>query len=351
MAFIQQGSYACTSPQLDLFTTPMTQTSIESGSWAEFNPTSALSDSMPIEFDISGSGTSYIDLAHTQLVVRAQLLKASGAAIDNTTHVAPCNLFLHSLFSEIDAKLNGTLITSSNNTYPYRAYIETLLIYGRDAKKSQLTSASYYKDEGGDTGFEEGDPTAGGATNKGMVKRHSFYNNGAVVSMQGPIHLDLLFQDRYLPSDVGAQLRLVRTKDAFSLMSDDAAAHFKVKLHECKLLVRKVNISPSVFIEKAKAFEVGNAKYPIRRVVCKSYSVGTGVRDNVHEGLFTGQIPSRIVIAMVGNEAFNGSYRRNPFNFKHFHLSSIKIYVDGQANSNIKAIECAFDNHQSQAAS
>ena len=80
----------------------MTQTSIESGSWAEFNPTSALSDSMPIEFDISGAGTSYIDPSQTQLVVRAQLLKADGTAIDNTTHVAPCNLFLHSLFSQID---------------------------------------------------------------------------------------------------------------------------------------------------------------------------------------------------------------------------------------------------------
>src|SRR5207247_11170887 len=114
-------------------------------------------------------------------------------------------------------------------------------------------------------------------------------------------------------------------------MSDDAAAHFKVKLHECKLLVRKVNISPSVFIEQAKAFEVGNAKYPIRRVVCKSYSVGTGVRDNVHEGLFTGQIPSRIVIAMVGDEAFNGSCRRNPFILKKFHLRRIKIYVEGIA--------------------
>src|SRR5258708_38953077 len=85
----------------------------------------------------------------------------------------------------------------------------------------------------------------------------------------------------------------------------------------------------------------------MRRVVCKSYSVGTGMRDNVNEGLFTGQIPSRIVIAMVDNEAFNGSYRRNPFNFKHFHLSSIKIYVDGQTNNNIKAIECDFENHQS----
>ena len=93
MAFIHQGSCACSSPQLDLFTTPMTQTSVESGTWAEFNPTSAISDSMPIEFDVSGAGTSYIDLSQTQLIVRAQLLKGDGTAIDNTTHVAPCNLF------------------------------------------------------------------------------------------------------------------------------------------------------------------------------------------------------------------------------------------------------------------
>ena len=292
MAFIHQGSCACSSPQLDLFSTPMTQTSVESGTWAEFNPTSAISESMPIEFDISGAGTSYIDLSQTQLIARVQLLKGDGTPIGNTTHVAPCNLFLHALFSEIDVKLNGTLITSSNNTYPYRAYIETLLSYGRDAKSSQLTSAMYYKDEGGDAGFEEGDPHAAGATNKGMVKRNSFFKNGEIVPMQGPIHLDLMFQDRYLPSDVGMQLRFVRSKDAFSLLSDAANPAFRVKIHECKLLIRKVNISPSVFIAQAKAFEVGNAKYPIRRVVCKSYSVGTGMRDNVHEGLFTGQIPS-----------------------------------------------------------
>jgi len=205
----------------------------------------------------------------------------------------------------------------------------------------------YYKDVGGDTGFEEGDPTAGGATNTGMVKRASFFKEGGIVPMQGAIHLDLMFQDRYLPSDVGLQLRFVRSKDVFCLMSDTAGATFRVKIHECKLLIRKINISPSVFIAQAKAFEHGNAKYPIRRVVCKSYSVGTGVRDNVHEGLFTGQIPSRIVIAMVSNEAFNGALTRNPFNFKHYHLSSIKIYVDGQASNNIKTIECDFETHNS----
>src|SRR5688572_29242794 len=194
----------------------------------------------------------------------------------------------------------------------------------------------YYKDEGGDTGFEEGDPHAAGATNKGMVKRNSFFKNGETVYMQGPIHLDLMFQDRYLPSDVGMQLRFVRSKEAFCLMSDAANPSFRVKIHECKLLIRKINISPSVFIAEVKAFEVGNAKCPIRRVGSKSFSVGTGMRDNVHEGLFSGQIPSKIVIGMVENQAFNGSYECNLFNFKHFNLTSIKIYVDGQSNSSIK---------------
>src|SRR5271163_3606449 len=185
MAIINQDSCLCTNSQLDLFSTPMSQTSVESGAWAEFNPVSAITDSMPIEFDISSTGTSYIDLAHTQLIVRAQLVRGNGNAIDNTAHVAPCNLFLHSLFSEVDVKLNGTLISTSNNTYPYRAYIETLLSYGRDAKGSQLTSSLYYKDEGGPTGFEEGDEHAHGATNGGMKKRHSLFETGPSSKCKG----------------------------------------------------------------------------------------------------------------------------------------------------------------------
>jgi len=64
-------------------------------------------------------------------------------------NTAPVNLFLHSFFSQVDIQFNGTLITSSTNTYPYRAILETLLSYGEDAKKTQLTSALYYKDAAG----------------------------------------------------------------------------------------------------------------------------------------------------------------------------------------------------------
>src|SRR6266516_1228944 len=146
MSFVDRNSCECAKSELDLFTVPPTQTSIESGGWVEYNPISSLADGVPIEFVVSGSGQDYIDLANTQLCVRAEIVQGNNTAIDQTHHVGPINLLLHSLFSEVDFKLNDTLISSTNNTYPYRAYLETLLSYGHAAKGSQLTAALYYKD-------------------------------------------------------------------------------------------------------------------------------------------------------------------------------------------------------------
>ena len=64
----------------------------------------------------------------------------TGNDLADDAAVGAVNLFLHSLFSQVDISLNGTLITASTNTYPYRAMLETLLSYGEDAKKFHLTS-------------------------------------------------------------------------------------------------------------------------------------------------------------------------------------------------------------------
>jgi len=129
-----------------------------------------LADGSLIEFDVNASGENYIDFANILMYVRAKL-----TAIDNTNltadaAVGPVNLFLHSMFSQVDISLKGTLITSSTNTYPYRAVLETLLSYGEDAKTSQLTSALIYKDQAGVVDSIEfyGDVAA---RNSGLVKR------------------------------------------------------------------------------------------------------------------------------------------------------------------------------------
>ena len=343
MAFIHPHSCECVKSELDLFSVPPTQTSIEAGAWIEYNPISSLADGTPIEFTVGGSGQDYIDLASTQLYVQAQVLRANDAAIDDTNLVAPTNLFMHSLFSEVDVKLNDTLVTSTTNMYPYRAYLETLLSYGPAAKKSQLTCAMYYKDSAGQ--MEACDPTADPVVNAGMVRRHGLIAASRVVDMIGPLHNDLFFQDKFLPNDVTIRVRLICSKNSFCLMSGEAGAAYKVKILSCKLLVRKAKINASVFLAHAKAVELNNFRYPLRRAITKSFTIARGHLTYSQEAVISGQLPTRLVVGLVSNSAFNGAFAENPYNFKNYDLTQLKVTLDGQ-QSQIRPIETNFATHQ-----
>ena len=77
---------------------------------------------------------------------------------------------------------------------------------------------------------------------------------------------------------------------------------------------------PSVFLAHAKTLENGTAKYPIRRVVCKTFAVSQNYLDVTQEKLFSGQLPTRFVVGLVNNRAFNG-------HLKHYNLSEIALYI------------------------
>ena len=342
MSLIHPQSCECAKSELDLFVVPPTQTSIEGGDWIEYNPISSIADGVPIEFQVLGNGDSYLDVNSTQIYVKAEIVQANGAAIDNTHHVAPVNLLLHALFSEVDVKLNDTIVSSTNNTYPYRAYLETLLSYGPAVKKSQLTSELFYKNE--PEKMDDANPLDANA-NGGLKKRHAFFATGGVTDLIGPLHSDIVFQEKFLPSDVGIKIRLVRSKNSFCLQSDTPQATFKVKLHDVKLFIRKVKLSPSVFIAQAKAFEIGTAKYPIKRVVCKSFTVSRGNLDFSQESLFTGQLPCKLILGIVDNTAFNGAYDHNPFFFKNYNLTQVKVLLDGISFSCLP-IDVNYQNNQ-----
>jgi hypothetical protein len=159
--------------------------------------------------------------------------------------------------------------------------------------------------------------------------------------MRGRLHIDMCMQERLIPSDVGIKIRLVRNKDAFCLMA--ANANYRLHIVECKLLVRKLRLSPSIFISHAKALERGNARYPLKRIVCKSFTVPQGNLNFTQENVFSGQMPCRVVVGMTDNDGFNGVYNKNPYNFKHYNLMQLKLFLDGQQQA-IPVIDTDFEN-------
>jgi len=128
-------------------------------------------------------------------------------------------------------------------------------------------------------------------------------------------------------------------------MSSENRATYKVKILDCKLFVRKAKLSASVFVAHAKALENGNAKYPVCRVICKTFTVPGGNLDFSQENLFSGQLTTRLVIGCVDNEAFNGTYAKKTFNLKHYDLTQLKLYLDGQ-QQHIKPLEPNYRANQ-----
>ena len=102
MAFVHRQSCEGVKSELDLFTVPPTQTSIDDGRWVEHQHLTSLDSGGPIELMLPGPGDAYLDLANTYLLIRAKVVRGDCTDLAADTQVAPVNNWLHSLFSQVD---------------------------------------------------------------------------------------------------------------------------------------------------------------------------------------------------------------------------------------------------------
>lgn len=330
MTTIHPHSCECSKSEMDLFSVPPTQTVIEYGSWEKVNPIAGLSQ--PFEFEVSGTGDQYLDLEETQLYVKFKVTKRTGASLvhvgDNKDYVGPVNYTLHSLFKQIDVSLNGQQVSDSSACYPYRAYLETLLNYGREAKQDQLSTALYYKDTPGNMDDTTTTPDGG---NTGLVSRAKHCMGSADIELLGRIHSDVFHMNRYMMNGVNLKLKLIPNNDAFALMTANAAAGYKIEFKEVALYIRRVTPSPTQLLQHAKILSGGTtAKYPIHRVQMRTKAVQAGSTNVISDHLWLGQLPRRLVLGLVKTVAFNGDYTRNPFNFEHFNVNEISLRYAGR---------------------
>ena len=111
---LHKNSCPCLKSELDLFSVPDTDISIESSLITAYEPVTTLSPkSGEVSFHIPGNPDEYIDLAHTFLYLRASIVKGNGDKIEeNKDVVGPINLALHTLFKNVELSLNNTPVTS-----------------------------------------------------------------------------------------------------------------------------------------------------------------------------------------------------------------------------------------------
>lgn len=343
MAFISSTGEMFVKSELDIFTLPPLQTSIESGSLQSYRPITSLSNSGPIEFVVSGcSNDEYLDLARVYLHLQVKLsvpVPARTEAVPNPRAplVGPVNNWLHSMFSQVDVYLNQKCITPPNNCYNYRALYENLLNYCGESKETHLTTGLYYADT-------PGKHDTIGAENLGFMSRVEYTKGNKKVDLFGPLHCDLFNVDRYLLGGVEMTVKLQQAKTAFHLMGPvESMPMFEIL--DAELFVRKVKIAPSVLLAHNKALSVATAKYPITRVDMKAITIPSGSQTKTIDNIYLGILPKRCIIGFVKTSAYNGCLNESPYKFEHFNLNFLAAYLDSIPIPS-KPYVCDFPNGQ-----
>ena len=355
MSYVHPFSKRCDKSEIDLFSVPPTQQSLERGRWIDYAPLSSVENpDSAITYLIAGTD-EYIDLSKTILTVTGKITAEGGATLTggNQTSVAPVNNFLHSLFKQVDVYLNGKQVTPAMGTYAYRAYIETLLNYDISAKKSQFSSALYYKDTATQMDKVGALPSSisikarntsnneetftfkkPGTGNQGFAKRSEFIRNGNQFVLSGPIFADIFMSDRLLLNMVDLKVVLNRSSPKFCLMdlSGSGAPQVKpeVKLTDVILKIRKVKVDQAVSDRIERMLKQTPALYPVRHVECKILTVGENLPTTRQDNIFSGIIPKTFVVGFVNVDAVSGVYHKNPYNFAHFGVTSLSLTANGE---------------------
>lgn len=325
-SIIHKDSKDCALTVLDNFEIPPTSTQVEQTTTTSYQPISTISDNQIIEFYIRGPARDYLALLYAMLEVTCHITKADGTAITDEDKVGPVNSFIHSLFHQVDIFLNDTLVHSSNNMYPYRAYFEQLFGYGKEHLHSQGSTGLFRMD---DADKMESLYLGTNKGNSGLEWRSTFAKGSGKIEMIAPIYSDIFNQARYLPNNVSIKIRLVRSRPEFCLM---AAANkvYKVIIDNATLHMTTAKLSPSVQIAHETILRNNTMKFPIQRGVTKVFGISSGMSSVNKDNLVLGQMPTRIIVGLVTQEAMNGKFEKNPFNFQHFDLNHIQLFVDSE---------------------
>ena len=87
------------------------------------------------------------------------------------------------------------------------------------------------------------------------------------------------------------------------------------------------NALPQSISSSASADSSGRCCCKCGWYLCKALTIPEHYLDVSHEKLFSGQLPTRIMIGLVSNSALNGHLTANPLNLRHLDLSQIALSV------------------------
>jgi hypothetical protein len=309
------------SSGLALFDLPSVDKSLVYGKFLTVYPSSVLSDAGPHDFIVPSDGQDFTDLPYTRLEGCIEINKLDGGKMTDTELNAYCNLLPQSLFKQIEIYVNNTQVSDiSAPTAAWKAAIETILTFPESVKNTTLQLEYFSKDTLG----EENTFTL---TTESFKKRHAIIKNGKIYFSM-ILHLDFLQSTKFLLPKCELKFKFIQNEDSFTLLG--ASLVSKIKIHELKLLVRRLTVHPSIAAQVESQLLQTPAVMPIAASKINTYIINKGVKTERISNIYRGVLPRSFIVTFVDTEAFNSTISKNPFVFKHYKLNYFQAYINGE---------------------
>ena len=333
---IDPGSTDCVSTAVNHFNIPGTNVGVTKTIFKEFLPLNPVTES-PLHFVIPPS-QSEIDLSETvlELNVSMELLDPGmpGAAIpvppvwvniQAVNDVSTIQMLGASVFRNVKLDIGGREVFNANNLYAFKAYFDTILSYSLEAKRTHLATMGFYEDNLGIN-------NVGGI---GYIARRGLFENGAHAQFVSKFFLDLFNQERYFINNTQLDLELHVNRQEFMCFAPNGLpapfVDMRIRIHSARLLVAFPELTDGLSLGIARSLEVKPAIYAIRRSELKTVYLEPG-RTEMNVNIFTEIVPRRVVMGMVANENYTGSFITNPFDFQPYEIEKHHIEYNGIRN-------------------
>lgn len=273
----------------------------------------------PVTFQVDPQ-EDFIDLTESYFEVEVVAKKSSGTNLSAGDIMALANNLAHSIFKQINVRLNGTLISPQTDTYHYKAFIIAALNHDRDDGKTILVPEGWYNsldvpDDGDADEYTanmlnpaHADYAALSDEKKALVNSRVQFFDVMRVTLKLRPYLEVFHLSKLLIPGVQIQIDIYFNAHSCVDHSEARGRHPETERTEVnvKPILAQVRVAPSIYqeiISDRKSRKV--VTYPTARGEIRTYSLP---RDNRHfecSNSFLNQLPNCLLGFLIEQAAFN----------------------------------------------
>jgi hypothetical protein len=220
------------------------------------------------------------------------------------------NLPAMTMYKTIEMYLNGYKVTSNDGNHGIVTQLRALTEYSPDQKEMLLRLAGWFPDEGKEIYNEQ----------RGELTRRN------KIELLCPVMIDCLNHSQPFPDNVEIMFKFYRAPKQFVLngVMVPEGDQYEINVLSSELLITRQQLEPGTNLFRQLH---GMLYYHFISHEPRHFIIPSKI-TSINEDIYQGVLPYKTIILYLEQEAYNGKYTKNPFQFDDYLTKSINLKLN-----------------------